>query len=54
VRKFEFLLAGYEALGGSGALSFGEWLILNDITHPQEFTALMWLWWAHLAPRQTN
>jgi len=50
-RKFQFLLAGYQAVGADTEFTFAEWLVLNGITDPREFTGLMWLWWSHGANR---
>lgn len=54
-RTFQFLLAGYEvgyaALGPDAAITFGQWLVLNGITDPREFSCLMWLWSSHCASR---
>jgi len=50
-RKFQFLLAGYQAVGADTEFTFAEWLVLNDITDPRELIGLMWLWWSHGANR---
>jgi len=48
-QKFLFLLFGYEALGGDSVCTFAEWLVMNRITDPLEFSVLMWLWRSHCA-----